>query len=73
MNEYGVLGKDWVFGNGSMVTEQAYLLDFQWDFGRWHRIKERKAGEDPFGQHMLNKKWKLEEEFNNHILRFQQV
>lgn len=51
MNEYGVLGKDWVFGNDSMVTEQAYLLDFQWDFGRWHRIKERKAGEHPFGQY----------------------
>ena len=46
-----MLGKDWVFGNGSMVTEQAYLLDFQLDFGRWHRIKERKAGEHPFGQY----------------------
>ena len=38
------------------------------------RSKERKStGEIPSGSFMLNKKWTLEEEFNNHILRFQQV
>ena len=73
MDEYGTMGKDLVFGNVSAVVEQAYLLDFQREWGRWHRSKERKAGEHPFGQFMLNKKWRLEEEFNKHILRFQQV
>ena len=41
--------------------------------GKWYRSKERKSGESPFASNMLNKKWTLEEEFNNHILRFQQV
>ena len=39
----------------------------------WHRSKEKKGGENPFGSFMMNKKWTLEEEFNNHMLRFQQV
>ena len=36
-------------------------------------ISYGKGGRIPFGSYMLNKKWTLEEEFNNHILRFQQV
>ena len=38
-----------------------------------YRSKERKGGVNPFSSYMLNKKWTLEEEFNNHMLRFQQV
>ena len=73
MDEYATMGKDLVFGNVTSVVEQAYLLDFQKEFGRWHRSRDRKACEHPFGQFLLNKKWRLEEEFNKHILRFQQV
>ena len=40
---------------------------------RWHRSKERLAADNPFASYMMNKKWWLEEEFNNHMLRFQQV
>ena len=39
----------------------------------WYRGKEKVGGINPFASYMLNKKWTLEEEFNNHILRFQQV
>ena len=39
----------------------------------WHRSKSRKAGQNSFCSYMMNKKWTLEEEFNNHLLRFQQV
>ena len=39
----------------------------------WYRSKEKRGGDNPFGSYMLNKKWTLEEEFNNHMLRFQQV
>ena len=39
-----------------------------------YRSKERKStGENPSGSFMLNKKWTLEEEFSNHLMRFQQV
>ena len=39
----------------------------------WHRSKDHKGGESPYGNFMMNKKWTLLEEFNVHILRFQQV
>ena len=39
---------------------------------RWHRSKGKRH-KFPFASYMLNKKWTLEEEFNNHMLRFQQV
>ena len=41
---------------------------------RSYRSKDRKERDSiPFGSFMMNKKWTLGEEFNNHILRFQQV
>ena len=63
---------------GSSVIECAFLYDYelQWatDLGTsWHRSKDRQGGDHPFASFMLNKKWTLEEEFNNHMLRFQQV
>ena len=51
-----------------------YELDWAKDYNtRWYRSKDKKGGEDPFGSYMMNKKWTLQEEFNNHMLRFQQV
>ena len=49
------------------------MYDYELAWGRWHRSKDRKGGSHPFASYMLNKKWTLEEEFNNHMLRFQQV
>ena len=43
------------------------------EYGRWYQSKDKKVSENPFTSFMLNKKWALEEEFNNHMLRFQQV
>ena len=57
---------------GSAVMRLAYLI-FDDDGIRWYRGKERLAGFNPFASFMMNKKWWLEEEFNNHMLRFQQV
>ena len=63
---------------GSAVTECAYLWASDLEMAKklntsWHRSKEKKGGENPFGSFMMNKKWTFEEEFDNHLLRFQQV
>ena len=56
------------------VLELAYLRDYQSEWGKWHRSKERKSPDySPFASYMMNKKWTMDEEFNNHMLRFQQV
>ena len=59
--------------NGTSVVETGFLWSGILDMGTWYRSKDRRAGENPFGSYMMNKKWTLEEEFNNHMLRFQQV
>ena len=65
-------------GEGSAVMAAAFLaysdlyLENRTEGKRWHRSKERLA-QYPFMSFMINKKWWLEEEFNNHMLRFQQV
>ena len=64
--------------SGDSVLETGFLYDFeiQWakDAGTvWYRSKNKKGGDNPFASFMLNKKWSLEEEFTNHIMRFQQV
>ena len=70
--------KDWIIRDGSAVIESSNLdeeLDWTKQAGRWmYRSKDRKStGEINTGSFMLNKKWTLEEEFNNHIMWFQQV
>ena len=59
--------------DGSAVVEGAFMFDKQLRWGKWYRSKERKAGDHPFASYLLNKKWSLEEELNNHMMRFQQV
>ena len=64
--------------SGSSVVETAYLYDHElkWasDHGTsWYRSKDRRGGVNPHASYMLNKKWTLVEEFNNHMLKFQQV
>ena len=58
---------------GSSVVEMGFLFAEYLEFGKWHRSKESRGGENPFASYMLNKKWTLEEHFTNHMLRFQQV
>ena len=58
---------------GSSVIEVGILNTDYFAFGKWHRSKERRGGDHPFASYLLNKKWTLEEEINNHLLRFQQV
>ena len=65
--------EDWILGSGSSVFERGYVPPHLLELGKWHRSKDIKGGENNFGSYMLNKKWTLEEEFNNHMLRFQQV
>ena len=43
------------------------------EYGKWYRSKQKKDWQSPFASYMLNKKWTLEEEFNNHMMRFNQV
>ena len=64
--------------NGSSVVEIGFLLKSELDWAkeyntRWYRSKDRGGGINPFNSYMMNKKWTLEEDFNNHMLRFQQV
>ena len=63
----------WTLGNGTSVFEISFLWDDLIELGKWYRSKEKKGGENPFASYMLNKKWTLEEEFNNHMMRFNQV
>ena len=78
-NEYKTWVKDIALGVGSAVVEKAllwewYEIKFAKEKGKkWYRSKDRKGGMNPFTSYMLNKKWTLEEEFNNLMLRFQQV
>ena len=73
MDDYGEKLKDWIFGKGTAVVEAGFLY-YGLDFGKWHRSRERKdTNYSPYGSYMMNKKWTLEEEFNHHILRVQQV
>ena len=80
--------KDWdeyddmaehVVETGSAVVECGILLPYELKWATkhstsWYRSKGRKGeGDNPFASFMLNKKWTLEEDFNNHMLRFQQV
>ena len=58
--------------NGTSVLEIGYLLDWELAYGNWYRSKDR-AAQYPFASYMINKKWPLEEELTNHLLRFQQV
>ena len=77
--EFDDLNNKSIMGEGSAVQAAALLLDDELDLEnitegkRWHRSKETLAGTYPFASYMMNKKWWLEEEFNNHMLRFQQV
>ena len=47
-------------------------MDYEQEWGRWHRSRETQVV-NPFGGYMMNKKWMFVEEFTNHMLRFQQV
>ena len=64
--------KDKIIEKGSAVTEMGILYE-ELEWGKWHRSKDIRGGINPAGSFMLNKKWTLNEEFNNHMLRFQQV
>ena len=59
--------------NGSSVVECSFLYDFELEWGKWYRSKDRASGQNPFGSYLMNKKWTMEEEFTKHMLHFQQV
>ena len=67
-------------GNNNFVFECAFWYDesypevvYDQNYGRWYRSKAQKGGSSPFASYLMNKKWTLQEEFNNHMMRFQQV
>ena len=63
-----------ILGAGTHILQLGYLHPKYGKKGRWHRSRERRSSNySPFCAYMMNKKWWLEEEFTNHILRFQQV
>ena len=70
--------QDMVLQTGSAVVECGFMYDYELDWAkdygtRWYRSKDRKSGESPFASYLMNKKWTMEEEFNNHMMKFQQV
>ena len=65
--------RDLLTGNRDYVVEGIYVRAIAKN-GRHYRSKDKKVKASLFfDSFMMNKKWTLEEEFNNHILRFQQV
>ena len=72
------MAKDKALDKGSAVLQCTFLYEDELVWAkkfntRWYRSKGRRGGDHPFASYMLNKKWTLEEEFNNHMLRFHQV
>ena len=70
--------KDRILDRGDAVVEAAFMYNSELDWAKnystsWYRSKTKKGGQSPFSSYMLNKKWTLEEEFNNHMMRFNQV
>ena len=59
--------------NGSSVVVGGFMYNSELVWGKWYRSKGYRGGDHPYSSYMLNKKWTLEEELNNHMLRFQQV
>ena len=60
--------------DGTAVVECNYLTVWEFQMGRWHRSRDKKEQESiDFISYMINKKWWLEEQFNVHMMRFQQV
>ena len=49
------------------------MYDYELEWGKWYRSQDRKAGDHPFASYLMTKKWTKAEQFNNHLLRFQQV
>ena len=70
-NDNGLIPR--LLKTGSSVYQSGWLYPEYLQWGKWHRSKERKGGENPFPSYMMNKKWTMEEEFTNHVMRFQQV
>ena len=72
-DEYDKLAED-ACVNGTSVVECGFMYEYELGYGTWYRSKDKKeTGSSPFSSFMLNKKWTMEEEFSNHMLRFQQV
>ena len=49
------------------------MFDYELGWGKWYRSKSKRGGKNPLGSYMMNKKFTMEEELANHMLRFQQV
>ena len=58
--------------NGTAVFEGSGMYWIYTTLGKWYRSKGHN-GVWPFASYLLNKKWTMEEEFNNHMMRLQQV
>ena len=76
MDEYDEVAEN-AIRTGSFVIVSAFL-DYELEWAtkhgtRWYKSKSPRGGDNPFVSFMMNKKWTLEEEFNNHMLRLQQV
>ena len=72
--------KEKILRDGSAVVESAFMYNYELEWATdlyntsWYRSKEKKADSSlPFASYLLNKKWTMEEEFNKHMMRFQQV
>ena len=73
-DEYRNQTKIWIMGNGTAVQERSLIKDYDLALGRWHRSKDKKIHIfSDFSSYMINKKWWLEDQFNVHMMRFQQV
>ena len=66
--------EEWIMGKGTAVWEVGFLWRWTKALGRWYRSKDKvQLAYSPFTFYMINKKWWLEEQFNVHMMRFQQV
>ena len=70
--------KNRILDRGDSVVECSFMYDYELDWAkdyntRWYRSKNVKGKGNPFASYMMDKKWTLVEEFNIHMMRFNQV
>ena len=71
LGETMIIADDWdhfdnitehdVMGAGTHAYITGYLIPSELAMGRWHRSKEKLAGDHPYGGYLTNKKWHLNE------------
>ena len=60
-DHFDIISEHYVIGNGTHAYMTGSLYPYFLAMGRWHRSKEKLAGDHPYGGYLTNKKWHMNE------------